>query len=326
MTSWITATVTAAALLAIPIPSEQDDAECAAGDLAACAVKGGRLLTEGKFDEGLALLQSTCDRGEPVACYNLAVARVRGTGGSPNVPAAVGLFEQACKQGFSMACSDLGHLYATGNGVPQDPAKAYLHTAQGCEAGLPAACSEQASMMVSGFGTTEDPQGALTVMTGACEAGHGISCSKVAALYAQGIVGTGEEDTSVWDAKACEHGDAIGCFNHGAGLRRAGKLEEAYAVDTRGCSLGVGESCAALGMAHLKGRGAPEDTAAALGQFEKACDLGYSRGCTAAGATVSVADTSPEAPARAEAFFRRACELGDTNACEALERKAWIDP
>ena len=310
-----------AALLAIPISTEQDDADCAAGDLSACAVKGGRLLTQGKTAEGLALLRSTCEQGEPVACYNLAVAHVRGTAGSPDVPLAVPLFELSCQQGFSMACYDLGHLYATGDGITQDPIQAYQYTAKGCQAGMASACSEQASMMVSGFGTDADPDGALTLMTGACEAGHGMSCSKVAAMYAQGVVGTGEEDTSGWDAKACEHGDAIGCFNHGAGLRRAGKNEEAFTADTRGCSLGMGECCAALGMAYLKGRGAAKDTAAALTQFEKACDLSYASGCTAAGATVTAADTSADAPVRADAFFRRACELGDSLACDALRQQ-----
>lgn len=83
--------------------------------------------------------------------------------------------------------------------------------------------------------------------------------------------------------KACESGDAHGCFNLGfmysKGLGTTKDDKRAFGAYKKACNGGVAEGCNDLALAYDYARGTNEDKAAALKYYKTACAIGYQKSC-----------------------------------------------
>jgi TPR repeat protein len=65
------------------------------------------------------------EQGDPEACYNLALAFLKGEGVAQDKARAFDLLIEAARQGVIPAQSRIGLMYAKGEGVPQDSVEAH---------------------------------------------------------------------------------------------------------------------------------------------------------------------------------------------------------
>jgi TPR repeat protein len=71
------------------------------------------------------LWQKAAEQGDPEACYNLALAFLKGEGVAQDKARAFDLLIEAACQGVIPAQSRIGLMYAMGEGVPQDSVEAH---------------------------------------------------------------------------------------------------------------------------------------------------------------------------------------------------------
>lgn len=86
-------------------------------------------------------LQSACDSGDTISCYNLGVSYANGQDGvEQDYKKAVELFAKACEANYAKGCYNLGGSYYNGQGVKQDLSKASELYAKACDMGYANGC------------------------------------------------------------------------------------------------------------------------------------------------------------------------------------------
>ncbi|WP_103569977.1 tetratricopeptide repeat protein [Campylobacter concisus] len=83
--------------------------------------------------------------------------------------------------------------------------------------------------------------------------------------------------------KACDGGDAGGCYNlgvlydNGQGVNR--DYQKAAQLYQKACDGGGAKGCSSLGFLYKNGEGIKQNFSTAKQYFGKACDLGFQLGC-----------------------------------------------
>ncbi|HBL30276.1 MAG TPA: hypothetical protein DD490_25870 [Acidobacteria bacterium] len=170
--------------------------------------------------------------GTPVT---LSVRRGGGTRQAAVVLADAGeLLGGFCEQGDGIACHLLG-------GLVGDVPRALELYRRSCDTGYAEGCSALGGALLEGRGIAADPERASALFEQACQNGSGSACA--------------------------------------AGARQA--MDEARAFDfaARACDQGDAEGCFDLATRMTEGRGAAPDPARALATFLEGCALGSSRAC-----------------------------------------------
>jgi TPR repeat protein len=140
---------------------------------------------------------------------------------------------------------------------------------------------------------------------------------------------TAEDDLTVF-SRACEQGDALGCFEAGARLEArgttSGDAAEAVSFFERGCDGGAASACVNLGNAYSNGELLlGKDLARAATLYERACGLQVPAGCFNLARLHSrqecrvVRVGAPRKPLcnleKASDLYGRVCKLGNPEAC-----------
>ena len=80
----------------------------------------GDTLAEGKsalenkmYDKAAALLEKSCEAGNPQGCFTLGSLYEKGDGVAQNKYKAVALYTQACRGGEALGCSNMAMTYDT---------------------------------------------------------------------------------------------------------------------------------------------------------------------------------------------------------------------
>ncbi len=84
-------------------------------------------------------------------------------------------------------------------------------------------------------------------------------------------------------SKACESGDAKGCFNLGFVYNTGKGLKKDYVKARKyyliSCDAGYARACTRLGLLYGEGKGIKKDMTKANKLFKKACEGGHQDGC-----------------------------------------------
>jgi hypothetical protein len=126
--------------------------------------------------------------------------------------------------------------------------------------------------------------------------------------------------------RACDHGDANGCFSMGALLAQHADVgqNQAWALEflKKGCKGGSADACVRLGRAFEEGAlGAPQNQLRAAGLYEKACQQNLPSACLAL-ATIYATPGGPlESQERAANLLQRACGWRDAGACHEIANR-----
>jgi hypothetical protein len=159
-----------------------------------------------------------------------------------------------------------------------------------------------------------------------CDAGDVESCLVIAYAYAYGItVSTNEKRAHELLGRACELGSGLACKGYGDGFRPQ-SLEARLAYE-RGCSLDHAGSCLFLGaVAYERAMRAGEDPQPALNSFAKGCELGEGRACGALGDVARLGLHGPPDLDGAVEYYQDACRLKNELACNTLENgdRVWL--
>jgi len=188
---------------------------------------------------------------------------------------------------------------------------------------LPEACAgPDLQACVEAADATGDHAIRREATTLACTEGDlGGACRRLGALLQTGRGGPRDTGAArAWFERACDLGDALGCFesakSHAWGF--GGPLDYAVARDryVAACDQGMGVACNNLGVLHRRGQGVPRHPATAAAWFDRACELDLPLGCGNLSKVLP-----PDSPAAFEASAREValeiarCEEGSRAAC-----------
>jgi TPR repeat protein len=271
-------------------------------------------------------LRAACDRGEPLACDDLAWLY---RAGEPRDPErAAGLERTACRDGAAASCfriasatlrakddtgatsmleracslehADACHVLAWKQLRGGDPARARPLLAKACAAGSAVACERRAWVHELGLGGSPDPDEAGRMFARACRLGGFDACL---VLWSRGL--TSEDDDA--EQQRCVEADGLACrvvgmrFLFGIGTR---KFPDAGRWLALGCTFGDATACDHLGTVHAIG--ATDERAPPR---EVACELGAHSACHFIASH-----------ARDQAMLERLCAAGHPASCYAASR------
>ncbi len=195
--------------------------------------------------------------------------------------------EEACRQGVAQGCFQLGNLHRQGTGVDRSPALAASYYERACNAGMGEACTAGGLLCERGDLAVRDLGRAHALYNRGCSAGDVRSCFNAGMQAAGGHGCARDHDQAVaLFEQACALKSATGCLNGGELLyRERGQQPAQNARAARmfqsACHLGEPTGCMKLGVATLRGVGAPQSRVQARQLFQRACTSGHDDGCYA---------------------------------------------
>lgn len=156
-----------------------------------------------------------------------------------------------------------------------------------------------------------------------CETGISRACRLLGRIYLKGMEGlTHDEAHAAFQfGKACDGGDALGCFEYGLALIDKNVQEDdfrAAALFRKACDAEIAISCTALGSMYDEGRGVPQDQTKAVTLYQKACEGGAPTGCNSLGSMYGEGRVVPRDLTKSVDLFRKACEGGYAMGCSNL--------
>jgi TPR repeat protein len=166
---------------------------------------------------------------------------------------------------------------------------------------------------------TNDPARAV-VHQKACDGGDARGCFNLGFVYANGEGVTKDlARAAELYQKACEGGDANGCNNLGVQYAKGegvGKdLVRATELQQKACEGGDARGCFNLGGRYANGEGVGKDLARATELQQKACDGGVAKGCFNLGVQYAKGEGVGKDLARAAELHQKACDGGDSTIC-----------
>jgi TPR repeat protein len=124
------------------------------------------------------------------------------------------------------------------------------------------------------------------------------------------------EAQSANNVRACQSGNAEGCFYAGAEIAPNNK-QNALPYFLRACELGVPDGCFYVGRWQLYGEGnIRQDRSAALDNFERACSVGHYDGCQFAYDVAILPQFGFRDIGRGLDMMEEGCEAGNIPACK----------
>ncbi|KYF92676.1 Sel1 repeat protein [Sorangium cellulosum] len=200
-----------------------------------------------------------------------------------------------CGKGDVGSCYHLGIHYLSGKDLPRDDARAAELFEKACGAGVTQACYARARLQLRDIQSAKVPPDTA-----------------------------GRAKVREFADKACEMGDGWACFSAAEWYLSEGPqavlpkdATRAVAFLRRGCDLGYGPSCSALGKMLIEGKLAAKDVAVAVGVLQRACEGGQAEDCVDLGDILRKGQGAPKDGVKAIAAYRRGCSLGDMRACNA---------
>ncbi len=200
-----------------------------------------------------------------------------------------------CGKGDVGSCYHLGIHYLSGKDLPRDDARAADLFEKSCGAGIAQACYARAKQQL-----------------------RDIQSGKVSPD------GAGRAKVREFADKACDLGDGWACFSAAEWYLSEGPQAvlpkdptRAVAFLRRGCDLGYGPSCSALGKMLVEGKLAAKDVAVAVGVLQRACEGGETEDCVDLGDILRKGQGASKDGVKAIAAYQRGCNLGDMRACNA---------
>ncbi len=214
---------------------------CDLGESNGCLLAGGLLIQRNETrQQGLELLESVCESGDPTGCYGAGLV-LNGDLGGPSSPSdALAFFARACDAGLAAGCGKLGLLYLEGAGVEQDQNRGVSLIEGACQRGDGASCF-QLARRASEAGQQNE---AVSYYRNACLAGEGLGCTHLGFAYAEG------EGVEMSPSSARDY------FGQGC---------TAPSPDPRGCTM--------LGWSEWSGIGGETATREGKSRLEKACEV-----------------------------------------------------
>jgi TPR repeat protein len=227
-------------------------------------------------------------------------------------------YDKACGAGVVSACfRQAWDLWRRSGGRGPDSDHALELYQKACLAGSADACADEGHHLMDRPDRANDT---IAVLELSCDLGSGAGCAHFAFLYATGsgkIAPKDDKRAAALYAKACDLGDAKGCYNAGImaeeGRGVARDLARAIARYEEACAGGSSTGCTNLGFHYEHGRGVKKDPARALELYQRGCDGTACQpsnlaGCLNVGrANRDGIGTAKNAPRAAE-VFRNACE------------------
>jgi TPR repeat protein len=228
----------------------------------------------------VALFQRGCDLGNGSSCEVLGMYLDTGGLTPPDLPRAVRLSERACALKQFTSCDRLAFFYRMGHGVPKDPALQAKYRKLACDFAPP--------MGKDTFCKHDNVDDALRN-----DCSDGEACFRQARLLAGTFFDAqkGMEKLTSEKAAAC--------------------AAKAVALYQKGCDLGDGESCAALGEELRLGGLTPIDLPRAARIFEKACGLKDIGGCDELSKFYRDGEGVPKNRALQAKYRKLACDYAD---------------
>ncbi|PAF49705.1 hypothetical protein BKH43_06340 [Helicobacter sp. 13S00401-1] len=248
------------------------------------AIKAAR---EGDYKKALDLFNTSCNQGNPAACFGIGVMFMYGAGVPQDRSKATRYYQMGCSGGDPTACTNLGMLYDEEAKQPGNPRKAAEMYMTGCQGGDVESCNNLAWAYSNGVGVPKNYQMALQYYKFACDNGSDIGCYNLGLLTnTNSIYGPNKATMTPLEQNvaACNAGDVEGCANLGwmytvgtHGVSKNYRLASQY-LNTA-CIGGVGSACNNLGVLYEKGQGVTQNKAQALELYSLACDRGVANGC-----------------------------------------------
>jgi TPR repeat protein len=291
---------------------------CALGQAAACE-SIERLLRGGALDparrealvaaqaRGRRLAEQTCDRGDWIACVDLARLNKK----SPNLAQAFS--QRACDAGLADGCAVLSDLYA-GSSEPGAEERELEYLRRACELDAPESCAAAARLEVV-RADDETPRGAAEARASrlreaevlqrrafelrrhSCDLDNGDDCFELAKMHAAG------EGTSKDEALAKQiAGRALGLL--------AAQCEREQKLDA---------SCISAGDGYASRRWGLLDGSRVAALYQLACAQDEAIECKFAADLYREGSLVPRDDERARSLFAKACGLGDLDACTTGE-------
>lgn len=152
------------------------------------------------------------------------------------------------------------------------------------------ACSDLGVMYAQGGGVTQDHLEALKLYGKACDGGNALGCYNLAYIYDHGI----------YDYDANGYSKAVLKID---GLQAAN-------IYTKSCNGGVATACYNLGGKFLVGASMQKDSFKAAQLFEKACDGEDMRGCSMLGFFYEEGKVIKKNLYKATKLYEKACNGG----------------
>lgn len=117
-------------------------------------------------------LEAAASKGDPKACYDLALLCLEGGSDvKQDVPRALALYTKAAEGGIADAWFRLGKIHHDGVGVPVDRARGYDYYLKAAKLGIPEAQYNVGAMLASGRGVRRDYPEALAWLIVATKSG-----------------------------------------------------------------------------------------------------------------------------------------------------------
>ncbi|WP_234023859.1 SEL1-like repeat protein [Sorangium cellulosum] len=226
-----------------------------------------------------------------------------------------------CGKGDVGSCYHLGYHYLSGKDLPRDDARAASLFEKACDAGIALSCFARAKLLMRDMVSNKavaDAAGRAKLRElsdKACALGDGWSCWSVAEWYLregpQAVFPRDPARAVALLRRGCDLGQGPSCSALGdmlvEGKLTAKDVPAAVGVLQRACEGGLAEDCVALGDILRKGQGAPKDGVKAIAAYRRGCTLGDMRACNAAGSVYAEGDGVPKDVAKAYSFFEKGC-------------------
>lgn len=311
-----------------PIASaEALDAKCSAHDDAACAELGRRQVDSEEAaaaKRGLDLLEATCTRGEPTACFYLGNVWRDGAAVDRDPKRAAKRYDEGCKRGSGPACHELALLVSGEDLGTPDPSRGAELDARACEL-EPRLCLHIGFRYQYALGVSEDLAAAARHYDAACDAGDNVGCHRLAEQLAAGAgVRRDTRRALTLFERSCQRGTSASCANLGlvylqGDLGVTAEPKRGVSLLDRACNLGNAVGCANLGVATEQGLGGLRaDPAHAARLYEKSCADDALNGCTFLGIMLVQGKGTKKDAARANELFSKACDGGYGPGCTWL--------
>ncbi len=185
-------------------------------------------------------------------------------------------FERSCRDGIAEGCFRQARaLWIRNQGNDRDRALDLYDNS--CLAGSAEGCAEEGLRFFKEI--PDRAKDAVAVLRRACDLESGAGCTHLAFLYATGsgkLVARDDRRAAPLYARACDLGDAPGCYNAGLmaeeGRGVARDISRAAARYEEACGMGSSTACTNLGFLAEHGRGVRKDPARAAALYKRGCD------------------------------------------------------
>jgi hypothetical protein len=135
------------------------------------------LRDRGDEANAVRILEDACDKGQGIACSDLALAEEK-RGGPEALARAAALHRKGCDAGYAPGCAFLAYLFARGEGVTKDETEAVRLYEKACLAGDPGGCGMFGLALREGDGVPRDVERGAKLLADACAKGSEWACEQ----------------------------------------------------------------------------------------------------------------------------------------------------